>query len=174
MTKQDNNGSNNEPCFHAVWQKYQGRGVLALSQDNLEEAVVQFSIAAFVLSVDSLPAATLLRAESLVALARVNLRLYRSDKALPLLHEAMDLRRGLLPECHTLNVEALHLLANAEREQKRYAEADTHYGLAYTFLSELGYENTELAIELLGDWLASGAEWRTRTTPGGANSRKSA
>jgi tetratricopeptide (TPR) repeat protein len=175
MTEENNNGSNSEPYFYPVWEKYQGRGVLAQSQGNYEEAVVQFSIAAFVLVVDSIPEARLCRAQSLVSLANAYLLLESYDKALAVLQEAMSTREGLIPLCHTLTAETLHLMANAYHGLRYYPEANQCYQQASDYLFQLLPAGHPYIKEVSANWLVSASEWNARNELAeAAEKRKSA
>lgn len=162
MTENDH-GSNNEPYFYPVWEKYQGRGVLAQAQGNYDEAIVQFSIAAFVLIVElGTPEARLCRAQSLVAMANAYLLTERYDRTLSAAQEAMDLREELIPPCHTLTAETLYLMAQAHHGLRQFAEANACYQQASdTLFALLPHDHTYIK-EVVSNWMASNAEWGAR------------
>lgn len=159
MTEDQQNQSNQEPYYYALWQTHQGRGVLAQNQGHLEEAVVQFSIAAFVVLCDSIGVAKLCRAHSLVSLANAYILMERYDRALPLLQEALSLREDLIPTCHPLTAETHHLMANALKGLKRYADADYYYRQSTDCLFTLLPGDDPYVKEVVGNWLVNGASW---------------
>jgi tetratricopeptide (TPR) repeat protein len=162
MNENYENGSESEPQFLANWRTYQGRGIIAKLNNRFEDAIVQFSIAAFVLVVDDSHAARLCRAESLVALACVYMKLRSYDKALQVLEEAMAVRSGLLPSCHSLEVEALHLAANAYRGLGRFDEAHRCYEQGSDCCFKIVGQDHTYCNQVVTDWMASTAERNAR------------
>jgi hypothetical protein len=114
MTDISNDNLNADACSTAVWRKYQQRGVIAQSRQLYREAVVQFSIAAFVLRTDSSRAGRVCRVFSLISLANVYLIMRRYDRMLLLLREVMLSVSGLLPSCQILAEDAVCLMATLE------------------------------------------------------------
>jgi tetratricopeptide (TPR) repeat protein len=157
MKEDQQNPSNQEPYYYALWQTHQGRGVLAQNLGRYEEAVVQFSIAAFVVSPDALAMAKMCQAHSLVSLAHVYILMERYERAVPLLQEALTLREDLIPACHPLTAETHHLMANAFRELKQYADADNHYRQSTDCLFTLLPIEDPYVKEVVGNWLVNGA-----------------
>jgi tetratricopeptide (TPR) repeat protein len=169
---EDRSSSNQEPYYYALWETHHGRGVLAQNRGLLEAAVIQYSIAALVVSVDTLGMSRMCRAQSLVALANAYMLLERYDKAVPLLHEALSVRQDLVPECHPLTAETHHMMANAYRSLKLYADADYYYRLSSDCLHKLCGLDDPYLKQVVGNWLVNGAAWNATTnladnSPGG-------
>ncbi|HEY9789643.1 MAG TPA: tetratricopeptide repeat protein [Candidatus Obscuribacterales bacterium] len=156
---EDRSSSNQEPYYYALWETHHGRGVVAQNRGLLEDAVIQYSIAAFVVSIDTLGMSRMCRAQSLVALANAYMLLERYDKALPLLEEALAARQDLVPECHPLTAETHHMMANAYRALKLYAEADRYYRLTSDCLHKLCSLDDPYLKQVVGNWLVNGAAW---------------
>ena len=159
MTEHYQQDENQQPYFYDLWQVHQGRGVLAQNQQQYEDAVVQYSIAAFVLLPEGQPMAKLCRAHSLVALANVYILMERFDRAALLLQDVIALRQDLLPKCHPLTAETNHLLANALRGLKLYKDADGYYRQACDCLFQLLPPEDPYLKRVIGNWLVSDGAW---------------
>jgi len=145
------------PRFYELWERFQGRGVLALQTNSLGDAIEQFQLAGFVAGEH--PKGYLCRAHSLVSQAIVWLMVNENAPALEVLQEAMTLREGSIPAEHSLTGEAMHLMANAYRGLRRFEEADQHYQLAWLCLSKILHDQHDYLQLVITNWHLSNVEW---------------